>query len=280
MESGEHNQCDERSDRVRHLARVYSSRHYSLYETLDQSLKPRGPDMLLDVAGAYLGPQSRILDIGCRDASYLIRLVQAHNCRGAGFDPVDWHVERARGAVDESGLGERIQITKGVIERIEHPDDHFDFIWCRDVLELVEGLERGLFEAARVLKPDGVMLVYTNFATELFEPREAVMIHGPPGNVQANLDEDVVEAAFQRAGLVVDRKEVIGTEWREYEEERTSPVSRNLLRLARLRRRRKEIVEEYGQELYELAQASLQWTAYQLLGKLRPTMYVLKRLRL
>jgi ubiquinone/menaquinone biosynthesis C-methylase UbiE len=259
------------------IARVYSARHYPLYEALDQSLDPRGPEMLLDVAGEYLRSQSRILDIGCRDASYLIRLVQVHDCRGVGFDPVDWNVERARTAVDEGGLGERIQITKGVIEQIEQPNDHFDFIWCRDVLELVEGLERGLFEAARVLKPDGRMLIYTVFATELLEPREAAMIHGPLGIVPMNLDEDSMEAAFQRAGLVIDRKDLIGTEWREYQEERTRPASRDLLRLARLRRRRAEIVEEYGQELYDQAQASLHWLTYLFLGKLQPTMYLLKR---
>jgi hypothetical protein len=52
---------------------------------------------------------------------------------------------------------------------------------------------------------------------------------------------------------------------------------RDLLRLARLRRRRDAIVEEYGQELYDLAQASLSWLPYQMLGKLQPTMYILKR---
>lgn len=262
------------------LERLYSPRHHALHETLDESLNPRGPEMLLDVAGAYLNPESRILDIGCRDASYLIKLVQAHNCRGVGIDPVDWHVERARAAVAEAALGERIQITKGVIEQIEHPNDQFDFIWCRDVLTHVQGLERGLAEAARVLKPGGVMLIYTNFASELFEPGEAAMIHEPLGNAPKNLDENFVEAAFQRAGLAIERKDVIGTEWREHEEERGESVSRDLLRLARLRRRREEIVEQYGQEVYDMAQASLQWTTYQFLGKLQPTMYVLTRRRI
>lgn len=233
--------------------------------------------MLHEVAGAYLRPDSLILDIGCRDAAHLIRLVQAHGCRGVGFDPLDWHVERALAAVEEAGLVERIRIEKGAIEEIEHPDDHFDFIWCRDVLELVDGLDLGLSEAARVLKRDGAMLVYTNFATELLEPAESARINGPLGNVLPNLGERSTEASFARAGLVVERKDAIGTEWREYEEERTRPVSRDLLSLARLRRRQQEIVERYGQELYEVAQASLQWRPYQLLGKLQPTMYVLRR---
>jgi ubiquinone/menaquinone biosynthesis C-methylase UbiE len=262
---------------LEHLARVYSPRHYALYEALDRSLDPRGPDMLISVASAYLRPGDMILDIGCRDAAYLIRLVQANQVQGVGLDPLDWHVARAMVAVREAGLEERVAIAKGVIEDIEQPDESFDFIWCRDVLELVEGLARGLAEAARVLKPRGRMLVYTSFATDLLEPREAAMINGPLGNIPKNLDESYVEAAFQAAGLAVERKDVIGTEWREHEEERTRPASRDLLRLARLRRRRQEIVEQYGQELYDLAQASLSWLPYLLLGKLQPTMYILKR---
>jgi SAM-dependent methyltransferase len=265
------------SDRLGLVSRVYSPRHYGLYETLDQSLNPRGPDLLLDVAGDYLTAESRILDVGCRDAKYLIRLVQAHGCGGVGLDPLDWHVGLARTAIDEAGLGERLEIVQGVMEQIDQPDDHFDFVWCRDVLVLVEGLEQGVREAARVLRPDGVMLLYTNVATELLAPHEAAMIIEPLGNVARNFDEKVVEAAFDAGGLVVERKDVIGTEWREYEEERDRPISRDLLRLARLRRNRGQIVDEYGEELYELSEASLHWLAFQLLGKFRPTLYVLRR---
>lgn len=114
----------------------------------------------------------------------------------------------------EAGLVDRIEIAKGVMEHIEQPDDSFDFIWCRDVLECVEGLERGLAEAARVLKPGCRMLVYTDFATELLEPREAAQSFGPRGIVADNMDEHLVEAAFLRAGLAIERKDVIGTEWR------------------------------------------------------------------
>jgi SAM-dependent methyltransferase len=263
-------------EHLEQVSRVYSPRHYGLNAELDESLDPRGPELLLDVAGEYLTAESLILDIGCRDAKYLIRLVQGHGCRGVGIDPVEWHVEQARAAVDEVSLAERIEIVPGVMERIEQPGDHFDLIWSRDMLVLVEDLEGGLRETARVLKPDGVVLLYTNVATPLLAPHEAALIGAPLGNVERNFDEEVVEGAFDAAGLVVDRKHVIGTEWREYEEERDRPVSRNLLRLARLRRKRAQIVEQYGEELYRLAESSLHWLAFQLLGKLRPTLYVLR----
>lgn len=52
------------------------------------------------------------------------------------------------------------------------------------------------------------------------------------GNVDGNLDRSFMEAAFERAGLQIERVQVVGTEWREYAEEREQPVSRALLRVA------------------------------------------------
>jgi hypothetical protein len=97
------------------------------------------------------------------------------------------------------------------------------------------------------------------------------------GNVDGNLDAGCVEAAFQDAGLAIERRRVIGTEWREYLEERTRPVSRALLRLARLRRQRDDIVAGHGQDVYEHIEANLHWEGYQFLGKLLPVVYVLTR---
>lgn len=102
---------------------------------------------------------------------------------------------------------------------------HFDFIWCRDVVEQVDDLDGALHEAARVLKPDGRMLVYTTFATDRLNPQEAGMVNRHLGNVPANLVERNVEDAVARAGLSIERKDVIGTEWREHLEERTKPAS-------------------------------------------------------
>jgi hypothetical protein len=57
------------------LARVYSGQHIGIYPLLDESLNPRSPELLFDVAASYVSPGSRMLDMGCRDAAHLIRLV-------------------------------------------------------------------------------------------------------------------------------------------------------------------------------------------------------------
>jgi SAM-dependent methyltransferase len=257
------------------LALVYSGLHTGIYPLLDESLEPRSPDLLFDMAGEHLAPDSRLLDVGCRDAAHLVRLVETHDLVGVGIDPLSRHVGLAAEAIELAGLRHRVVIARASMERLPVATHSIDFVWCRDVVEHVDDLAAGLAEVARVLVPAGHSLLYTDFATERLEPQEAAQSFEPRGIVAHNMDEHLVEADFARAGLVIRRKEVVGTEWREHAEERTQPVSRDLLRLARLRRRRAEVVERFGQDVYDRAEGGLQWAAYQLMGKLQPTVYLL-----
>jgi cyclopropane fatty-acyl-phospholipid synthase-like methyltransferase len=254
---------------------VYGSDDEELVALLGESLEPRSPDFLLDLAAPLLTPGSRLLDVGCRDARHLIPLVARSGCTGVGIDPVERNLERARAAVAAAGLDRRVEIRRGAMERIDQADGSVDVVWCRDVLEVISDLPAGLSEVARVVKPGGAAIVYTVFATPRLEPREAAALE-PVGNVPRNLDRAWVESVLGRVGFRVERLEEIGTEFREYDEERTRPVSESLLRLARLRRRREEVIRRFGDEKYELWEASLQWLAYLLLGKLEPVAYVLR----
>lgn len=262
-------------EQVARMRFVYGDDDEELRALLDESLAPRSPDFLLDLAMPVLAPESRLLDVGCRDARHLIPLVTRSGCTGVGIDPVDRNLDHARAAVAAAALEERIEIRRGVMEQIDEPDSSVDVVWCRDVLEVVPDLRAGLTEVARVLKPGGTAVVYTVFVTPRLEPREAAAFL-PLGNVPQNLERAWVEEAFEEAGLRIERLEEIGTEFREYDEERTRPVSDSLLRLARLRRRREEIVRRFGQDKYDVWEASLHWLAYLLLGKLEPIAYVLR----
>ena len=254
---------------------VYGGRDEQLDALLSESLAPRSPDFLLELAVPLLTSGSRLLDIGCRDARHLIPLVARSGCTGVGTDPVDRNVDRARAAVTAAGLDQRIDIRHGVMEEVEEPDRSVDVVWCRDVLSVVPDLEAGLAEVARVLKPGGAAVIYSVFATSRLEPLEAAAFR-PLANVEQNLERARVEGAFEQAGFRVERLEEIATEFREYDEERTQPVSDSLLRLARLRRRRQEVIRRFGKDKYDLSEASLHWLAYLLLGKLEPVAYVLR----
>ncbi len=259
------------------LARVYGPTTWDVYAQLDQTLSPPGPDSLHELAGQYLRPGDIVLDAGCRDAAHLIRLVGANDVTGVGFDPVENHIERARAAVRAVGLQERITLHLGVMQDLPYPDSHFDFVWCRDVVEQVDDLNGGLAQVARVMKPDARLLVYTTFATDHLEGLDAEMMRRHLGNVHQNLDIKYVECTFEAVGLVVERKDVIGTAWRKYLEERTQPASKALLRLSRLRHQRDEIIAVHGQDIYDHIEANLHWQVFMLLGKLQPVVYVLAK---
>ena len=255
---------------------VYGSDDEELRAFLGESLAPRSPDFLFDLALPLLRPESRLLDVGCRDARHLIPLVARSGCTGVGIDPVDRNVEHARAAVAAADLDQRIEIRHGVMEQIEEPDSSVDVVWCRDVLEVIPDLRAGLSEVARVLKQGGAAVIYTVFATSRLEPREAAALNEPLGTVPQNLERAWVEEAFKQAGFRVERLEEIGTEFREYDEERTQPVSESLLRLARLRRRRGEVIQRFGKDKFDLWEASLHWLAYLLMGKVEPVAYVFR----
>jgi ubiquinone/menaquinone biosynthesis C-methylase UbiE len=173
-------------------------------------------------------------------------------------------------------LGARVEIVQGVMELLPYPEGHFDFVWCRDVVEQLDLLLPALKEASRVLKREGHMLVYTVFVTELLAPQELEMLERHMGNVASNLVERNVEEAFDRAGLTIESKDAIGTEYKEYTEERTQAASRTLLRIARWHRLRRSVVESHGQDIYNHIEANLHWEVFQLLGKLQPTVFVLR----
>jgi SAM-dependent methyltransferase len=266
----------ERSRQLAQMSFVYGDDDEELRALLDESLAPRAPDSLLELALPLLTPDSRLLDVGCRDARHLIPLVVRSGCTGVGIDPVERNIARARAALTDADLGQRIEIRHGVMEQTGEPDGSVDVVWCRDVLEVVSDLRVGLSELARVLKQGGSAVVYTVFATPRLEPREAAAVHRPLGTVPQNLERAWVEDAFDQAGFRVEHVAEIGTEFREYDEERTRPVSESLLRLARLRRRREEVIERFGRDKYELWEASLHWLAYLLMGKVEPVAYVLR----
>ncbi len=261
---------------LQRLYRVYGPTTWDVYERLDVSLNPDGPGSLFDTAATYVAAGHRVLDVGCRDGAHLMELVRRFDVNGVGVEPVALHVERAEEAVEAAGLAERITLHHGVMHNLPYPDSYFDFVWCRDVVEQVDDLGGGLVEVARVMKPAARLLVYTTVATDLLTADDAELMRRHLGNVDANLDRGALEAAYARSGFAVESVHVIGTEWSEYAEERTQPVSRALLRLARLRRQRNDIVREHGHDIYEHIEANLHWEVFQFLGKLEPLVYVLR----
>jgi hypothetical protein len=118
--------------------------------------------------------------------------------------------------------------------------------------------------------------VYTTVATDLLTTDDIDLLRRHLGNVDGNLDRAHLELTLATSGFTTESVRAVGTEWREYAEERTRPVSRALLRLSRLRRQRDEIIAEHGQDIYDHIEANLHWEVFQFLGKLESLVYVLR----
>ena len=177
----------------------------------------------------------------------------------------------------QEGVSDLVSFVQGDIEALPFEGERFDFLWSRDMLMHVPTLAAALAECARVLKPAGYMLVYTTVATGRMELKEAAWLYASFGLVPESMDEGAVAAAFQVAGSQMHSKEQLDSELIEWVEEHGGRASRELMRLARMLRRPEYYQELLGTRSYEVALANYHWALYLLLGKLSPTLYILRK---
>jgi 2-polyprenyl-6-hydroxyphenyl methylase / 3-demethylubiquinone-9 3-methyltransferase len=98
------------------------------------------------------------LDVGC-GGGLLAEEFAKLGCRVTGVDPSEPSLETAREHAAEQGLKVDYLVARG--EDLPFGDDRFDFVYCCDVLEHVDSVDRTIAEAARVLRPGGVYLYDT-----------------------------------------------------------------------------------------------------------------------
>jgi SAM-dependent methyltransferase len=270
---------------MRTVEEVYgtaSAEEEAFQAALDQSLAPRGFDLLFElVAELGLPPGSAALDVGAREGHFCIELARRFGFTVHGIEPVRRHLDNAARALDalaaaEPEIAARIRIDYGVAEQLPDPDASADLIWCRDVLEHVADLETAFGEFRRVLRPGGHAVIYQMTATDWLTPAEAARLW-PVGGIHASsVDPQHFEAAIAAAGLTIDHSIQLHGEWRErLEEDGTGLSSRQLLRVSRLLRNRPAYEERFGADAYEVMLTDSLWGVYQMIGKLNPRLYVL-----
>ena len=141
----------------------------------------------------------------------------------------------------------------------------------------VADLDRAYAEFHRVLRGGGHALVYQPFATDRLEPREAEWLWRALGVVAASTDPARTEAAIAAAGVRVEERIDLGSEWGEWSEERSGAAGRKLLHAARLLRDPDRYRARFGEAACEIMLGDCLWLVYAMIGKLERRVYLLRR---
>lgn len=248
--------------------------HGDEFAVLDQSLQPRSWTFLFDVAAsAGLTARSIVADAGCGRGMHCVELTKRFGCRVIGFDIVLAPMTGAAAEVQNT----QVALVQADIERIPIRTGSVDFVWCRDMLVHVRNLPAAISECSRILRPGGKMLAWVTKQTELMEPCEARRLYTPLAIQPDSVSAQHLEDAFEGASLSVLQEEELGSELIQFYEERDGRASRELMRIARMRSRREQLVELWGRQRYESTAALYHWMIYHLLGKLSSGLYLLEK---
>lgn len=241
---------------------------------LDESLDPRGPELLYDVVrGLGLARKADVIDVGCGEGRHALRLASELGMTVTGVDPVAQHVRIAAASAAEQPAADRMRFAYGSAASIPSPDAAFDLVWCRDVMVHVADQSAAYLEMRRVARPGARAVVYQTFATRLLEPHEGARLFATMGVVPGSAEVDAAESAMREAGWRVDECHELGSEWGEYAEERSG--SRRLLHAARLLRDPARYRARFGDPAYDIMLGDCLWQVYRMIGKLSPRIYVL-----
>jgi SAM-dependent methyltransferase len=106
-------------------------------------------------------PGATLLDAGCGYCFHAIRLAR-HGLKVTGVDFSESALGEARQNVARSGLRDSIHVEQGSLLGLPFAPASFDYVNCWGVLMHIPEIEKALGELARVLKPNGKLVLMEN----------------------------------------------------------------------------------------------------------------------
>jgi len=110
------------------------------------------------VALLDLGPEARLLDIGCGKGDFAVRAVEHWGCRAVGVDLSPDFAEDARRRVRDAGLADRIEIVERAGAEFEAEAGSFDVVSCLGASWIFGGYAGTLEALARWTRPGGIVI--------------------------------------------------------------------------------------------------------------------------
>lgn len=163
-----------------------------------------------------LTPGDSVLEIGARDGIMSLRLRNYfRSVTALDLEKLPWEIEG-------------VEFVEGDVRRLAFPDGRFDCVFCSEVLEHIDALEKAVSELVRVTRPGGCLVVSVPYLQDLRIGRTLCRTCGrtnPPYGHLHSFSEARLASLF--SGCDVERTEFAG-ETRE----RTSTFSQWLMGMA------------------------------------------------
>jgi len=156
---------------------VYSGPEARLWELImGEQIHAGGMASSMDLArSAGVAAGMTGVDLCCCLGAGMRFLAKRFGVRMCGVDATAAVLDQARRRATEEGFADRLEFRLGDVTRIPARDGEFDFVWGEDAWCYVEDKDRLIAEAARVLRPGGVV-AFTDW------------IEGPAGLTDAEAD--------------------------------------------------------------------------------------------
>lgn len=137
-------------------------------ERLIQRLESRAKDAvfsrLLDRYTAHLKlpTAAKVLDVGCGTGAVLRTLAKRGDFDGQlyGVDQCRPFVDAARDFTNQEGIGGRIEFRVDDAHQLNFPSKMFDVVIAHTVISHVSQPQQVLGEMARVVRPDGIVVIF------------------------------------------------------------------------------------------------------------------------
>lgn len=109
-----------------------------------------------------LPPFARVLEVGCGTGVNLREIAGVVGFKGEllGVDQCQTFIEAARVFARENGLGDQIQFQVGDAHNLDFPSNAFDAVISHTVISHVVDPVRVMREMARVVRHDGMMIIF------------------------------------------------------------------------------------------------------------------------
>ena len=156
-----------------------------------RQVHPRVLENLLSVS--HLCSSSKVLEVGCGTANYVIALKTAVDCRCWGVDPSEQMLASARRRSAE------ISFQCGRAEKLSFTSDLFDLVFSVDVIHHVGGREEYLREAYRVLRKGGRICTVTD-SEDMIRGRRPLATYFP----------ETIDVDLRRYPRICELKELMG----------------------------------------------------------------------